>query len=354
MSSFQSKIFQEIEKSYAGKNFIISPLSIYYILSLTANGAKNNTLSEILSILSHQSKEEINNFNKSILSLVNGFQSVNFANGLFTKVPIKDTFVQTGNEYKAKVDLLKDANQINQWCREATHEKIPQIINSIGPNDLMVLINGIYFKGDWRSPFNEENTKKDNFLNFGKQPNQVDFMKSSGIVVYFENNEVQAVTLNYMQDFMEALIILPKNESDINNYIKNFSSEKYQEIIGHQTQKKVDLSLPKFKVDFEAEMKDYLSALGMNQAFTEKADFTDMLNGNEKAFIGRVLHKTFLNVNEEGTEAGAATAMVMCNSWVPPEPAKVMNVNHPFLFIVRNGNLPSGHDMLFISKIEYL
>ena len=352
MTSVQNKIFQEIAKSYAGKNFIVSPLSIYYILSLAANGAKNSTLSGILSVLSHQSKEEVNNFNKSILSVANGFQSVNFANGLFTKVPTKDTFVQIGNEYKAKVDLLKDAEQINQWCREATHEKIPQIINSIGPNDLMVLINGIYFKGAWRSPFKEANTKKDNFLNFGKQPNQVDFMKSSGIVVYFENNEVQAVTLNYMQDFMEALIILPKNESDINDYIKNFSSEKYQEIIEHPTPKKVDLSLPKFKVDFEAEMKDYLSALGMNQAFTENADFTDMLN--EKAFIGRVLHKTFLNVNEKGTEAGAATAMVMSNAWAPPEPPKVMNVNHPFLFIVRTGDLPSGHDMLFISKIEYL
>ena len=352
MSSFQISSFKEIAKSYSGKNLIVSPLSIYYILSLVANGAKDNTLFEMLKALFHQSKEEMNNVNKSITSLIQGFKSVFFANGIFTKVLTENNFLQIAKEYTAKVDLLKDAPQINSWCKEATHDKIPQIIDSISPNDLMVLINAIYFKGDWMEPFEEKDTKNDTFLNHGKEPKQVDFMKTSKIIKYKETDEAQLVSLRYVKDFMEALIILPKNNTGLDEFMNNLTEEKYIEIIKNMGPKKVNLSLPKFEVKFEAELKQFLIALGMNQAFSEEADFTDMIK--EKAFIGRVLHKTFLNVNEKGTEAGAATGVLMSNAWCPPETPKDMNVNHPFLFIVRTEDLPSGHDILFISKIEEL
>ena len=351
MNSFQFNIFQEINKSSIGKNMMISPISIYHILSLTANGAKNKTLSEMLTALCNKNKQEINENNKSISSAIGKFHTVEFANAVFTKVKTEKTFKDAIKEYKAKVDRLQDANQVNKWCSDATHKKIPKIIDVITPNDLIVLINAIYFNGTWMNPFQKEKNTKNDFMNFNKEPKNVEFMNIKEPFPYFENEEYQAISLKYNKDSLSAIIILPQKESDINNFIQNFTYEKYNFIIKNAFQKKVALSLPKFEINFEAEIKPNLMSLGMNNAFNDNADFSDMYKGS-KIYIGRVIHKTYIKVDEKGTKAAAATAVVMRMKGISIDP--VMNVNHPFLFIIRADNLPAGHDILFISKVECL
>ena len=352
MNAFQFKIFQEINKSNKGKNIMVSPLSIYHILSLTTNGAENKTLKEMLQTLCHENKAEMNKENKAVSSVIEKFKSIEMANAVFTRFKPESSFLDMIKEYKAKLDLLKDVEQVNKWCSDATHKKIPEIIDSLSENDLMVLINAIYFKGVWLKIFEKEKTYLKTFMNFNEKPIETYFMNITEKFDYFENDDIQAISLNYHDDNMKAFIILPKKE-EINLYIKNLTTEKYTEILKSLENKKVIFSLPKFEIEFGAELKPNFISLGMIEAFTDSADFSSMKKENNIK-IGRIIHKTFIKVDEEGTEAAAATAVVMRMKCIRPMNDPIMNVDHPFLFIIRADNLPQGHDILFISKVESL
>ena len=352
--NFQIKIFQEINKSNMGKNIMVSPLSIYHILSLTANGAANNTLVEMVQALSEKNLNELNQNNKLISLSISKFKSIELANAVFTRFKPLENFLKMIGEYKAQLDELKDANQVNKWCSDATHNKIPKIIDKINQNDKMVLINAIYFKGIWQQTFDKNLTKIDTFMNLNKQPKKVSFMNNTKKYDYFEDANIQAISLNYQKDNLKALIILPKKKTDINNYIKNFTSEKYHIIIKELINKKVILSLPKFEINFSSELSSNFQSLGMKEAFTKNADFSAMKKEKD-IFISQIIHKTFIKVDEKGTEAAAATAVVMrCMGALPQDPIPIMKVDHPFLFIIGNNDLPQGNDMIFISKIESL
>ena len=351
MNSFQFNIFKEITRTNKGKNIMVSPLSIYHILSLTANGAENNTLKEMLKALVHKGKEDMNKNNKLLSSTIEKFNSVELANAVFTKFKPENSFTDIIKEYKAKIDLLKDAAQVNKWCNDATHGKISKILDSLGPNDLMVLINAIYFKGIWKYTFDKNKNTKNAFMNFNKEPKTVEYMNITQTFSYLDNEDVQAVSLKYQKDSLSALIILPKKETDINNYIQAFTFEKYDFILKNSFENKINLILPKFEIKFEDELKPNLISLGMNDAFTDKANFSGM-SKSQRLYIGKVIHKTFIKVDEEGTEAAAVTAVVMRKKCISITPT--MEVNRPFLFIIRGENLSSGHDILFASKVEYL
>ena len=347
---FQLKIFQEINKSNIGKNLMISPLSIYHILSLTTNGAQNQTLEEMVKTLGHENKDEMNNENKLVSSSVGKLQSIEMANAVFTKFKPEDQFTSMIKVYKSTIDILKDVEQVNKWCSEATHNKIQNILDKLTPNDLMVLINAIYFKGIWKKTFDKNKTYQNNFNNFNKTPIMKDFMNITDNFDYFENDNIQSISLNYTKDNLKALIILPRND-DINTYINNFSSENYIDIIKNLNNQKVNLSLPMFEINFSARLEQNFINLGMVIPFSDSADFSGMTR-EHKLKIGRIIHKTFIKVDEEGTEAAAATVVVMTKRCFIPTLA--MNVDHPFLFIIRSDDLPPEHDILFASKIESL
>ena len=347
---FQLKIFQEINKSNIGKNLMISPLSIYHILSLTTNGAQNQTLEEMVKTLGHENKDEMNNENKLVSSSFGKLQSIEMANAVFTKFKPEDQFTSMIKVYKSTIDILKDVEQVNKWCSEATHNKIQNILDKLTPNDLMVLINAIYFKGIWKKTFDKNKTYQNNFNNFNKTPIMKDFMNITDNFDYFENDNIQSISLNYTKDNLKALIILPRND-DINTYINNFSSENYIDIIKNLNNQKVNLSLPKFEINFSARLEQNFINLGMVLPFNDSADFSGMTR-EHKLKIGRIIHKTFIKVDEEGTEAAAATVVVMTKRCFIPTLA--MNVDHPFLFIIRSDDLPPEHDILFASKIESL
>ncbi len=334
---------------------MVSSLSIYNILSLTTNGAANNkTLVEMLQALSEKNLIELNENNKKISSSISKLKSIELANAVFTRFKPLENFLKIIGEYKAKLDELKNAEQINKWCSDATHQKITKIIDKITGSDKMVLINAIYFKGIWQQPFDKEQTKLDTFLNFNKQPKKVYYMNSKKKYYYFENANIQAISLNYSQDNLRALIILPKKKTDINNYINNFSSEKYDTITSQLVNKTVILSLPKFEINFDVELSKIFQSLGMKEAFSGNADFSSMKKEKDIK-ISRIIHKTFIKVDEKGTEAAAVTAVVMrCMCVLPTEPDPIMKIDHPFLFIISSNDLPHGNDIIFISKVESL
>ena len=351
--SFQSALFKKMNKGKIGENLIISPLSIFQVLSLTANGARGDTLSEMLELLQSNSIEELNKINYEIISVIKEFTTVDIANAVMTTFDPLKNFTFIAEKYTAPVEPLVSAKQVNNWCSEKTHGKINKIIDKLDPDTVMILLNAVYFKGAWLEQFEKYSTQKLPFYNLGSEEKEVDTMNQISHFRYYEDKKIQAVELDYQDDYMSALIILPSKETDINNYISNLNDD-YKKIVEGLNFVKVNLKLPKFELNFSEELNQILVDLGMYNAFSpEDADFSG-LREEKDLFISKVIHKTYLKINEEGTEAAAVTAVIMTNGMAPGRQEVIydMTVNRPFLFLLRNSRLPEGHDLLFMSKIE--
>ena len=165
-SSFQMSFFKEINKNYKNENVIVSPLSVYQILGLTANGAKGKTLKEMISTLGNKDLEELNKINENILKMTKNFTTVEIANAVMTRYPPKKTFIAASSRYGATVEILRSVAQVNEWCNEKTHgKKIQKILDQLTPTTLMVLLNAVYFKGKWYEKFDEKDTRNETFYN---------------------------------------------------------------------------------------------------------------------------------------------------------------------------------------------
>ena len=353
--SFQSKLFSRMNKKKIGENLIISPLSIFQALSLTANGAKKDTLSEMLGLLEASSLDELNQMNYKILSIIKKFKTIDIANAVMSKFTPLANFAEVAENYSALVEPLKSVEQVNNWCSKKTHGKIKNILSSLDPSIVMIILNAIYFKDEWSSKFYYEFTEDLPFYNLGNIEKKVKTMSQVEYSSYYEDKKVQAIKLGFSHDDMYAIIILPAEGTDINKYINTLSNsnDEYNKIINGFKSVKVHLELPKFEVHFSENLKQILMNLGMYNAFyPEHADFTGLRKEGE-LYISEVIHKTYLKVDEKGTE-GAAITEVIIQEYLSDEPEKIYNmkVNRPFLFLLKNGKLPAGYDLLFISKIE--
>ena len=169
-SNFQLEIVKGINEQNISKNIMVSPLSIYHILSLTANGAATITLEEMLKTLCHKNKIELNKENSLISSTISKLKSIQMANAIFTKFKPEQVFIKAVEMYKSTIDDLKSKEQVNSWCSKATNGKIPTIIDDIN-GIMMILINAIYFKGVWKKTFDKNLTTKNEFLNLAEGRN---------------------------------------------------------------------------------------------------------------------------------------------------------------------------------------
>ena len=352
--SFQATLFNKINKEKEGENLIISPLSIYQALSLAANGAKGKTLSEMLDTLENESLEELNKINLEIISIINQFSTIDIANAVMTKFTPLENFTKVLEQYLAPIEPLINVEQVNNWCSNKTHGKINKILDQLDPDAYMLILNAVYFKGVWSSKFKKSSTRQLPFYNFGTEEIKIDTMDQIEHFSYYGDKNVQAIRLPFNKDSMSAIIILPSKGTDINKFINGLflSNNEYNKIIEGLKYSKVHLQLPKFEVNFEKELNDILIDLGMYSAFNVDADFSGLRKEGE-LYISKVIHKTYLKVNEEGTEAAAVTIVKVVESAMPEED-KIYNmkVNRPFLFMLKNKRLPEDHDMVFMAKIE--
>ena len=354
--TFQENIFTQINNDKSGKNVIISPLSIYQVLSLLSNGAKESTLSEMLSVLGSTSLDELNDINYKILSKISSFSTIDIANAVMTRFKPLENFCSVADKYLAPMESLESVEQINEWCKEKTHGKIEKIIEQLSPETIMILLNAVYFKGEWINQFDKYFTKKLPFYNLSKNEIKVDTMLQIDHFRYFSNKEIQAIELPFQKDFMSAIIILPSEKIEINSFIKNNLAKKnyLNDIINKLDYAKVHLELPKFEVTFEETLNHVIKKLGMKKIFNSlEADLSGLYN-RKGLFVSKVIHKTYLKVNEEGTEAAAVTLVEVDEASMAGEEEIIheMKVNRPFLFLLKNWELPEGYDMVFMAKIE--
>ena len=355
--SFQFSFFKELNKQFINKNLIISPLSAYQILSLAANGAKKNTLTEMISTLGGKSLEELNKINMKILKEAKKFSTVEIANAIMTKINPNKNFIASGQKYGASIQTLKSVSQVNSWCNAKTHGKIKKILDSLDGNIKMILLNAVYFKGLWSIPFEKSMTMKRPFYNLNDKSKEkkVDRMQIMDSFQYYEDREVQLIRLPYKKDSMSAIIILPNENKNINEFISELNDEKLQSLLKRMGREKVRLQLPKFELEFSSMLNSVLKKLGMNDAFNEiKANLEGI---GKNLYIGEVIQKTYLKVDESGTEAAAVTIVTVKEKGIKIEKRpKIysMIVERPFLFLLANDKLPINNEMLFISKIEKL
>jgi len=222
----------------------------------------------------------------------------------------------------------------------------------------MILLNAVYFKGLWETPFEKSLTMKKPFYNLNDKSKEkkVDRMKIYKHFQYYEDKEVQLVEIPYKKDSMSAIVILPNEKKNINEFISELSDEKLQHLIKKMSREEVRLELPKFEFEFSSQLNSVLNKLGMNEPFNNNiANFKGM---GVRLCIDEVFQKTYLKVDEKGTEAAAIT-IIKTKPGALPGRRRIpkiypMIVDRPFLFLLKNDKLPINNEMLFMSKIEKL
>lgn len=358
---FQYSLFKEINSKRKKDNFIVSPLSLFQVLSLAANGAKDITQEEMLSALEIDDLKTLNSINLEILKSLKSFTTLEMANALMTRIPTTEEFSEISEEYCAPAQLLESAEQVNNWCNEKTHGKIKEIVNELKNDTMMILLNAIYFKAKWYEEFSKSNTKPKDFYNYGNETIKVDTMSGKIYTFYYEDDRVQIVDLFFNgDDWASAVIVLPKESEDINDYINSLNKNKNHLLncvdkIMESREQNVLLELPKFEISGDIALNDILKDLGLVTAFTKSADFTG-INKDIPIKIDEILQKTYLKVYEEGTDAAAASKINYAYEGEDSHWGEIheMKVNRPFLFLIKTNKLPKDNNMLFMAKIEKL
>lgn len=352
LSSFQLNFFQKLNTlTSKNKNIIISPISIFQALSLAANGALDSTRTQIIKSLNNTNINQLNLDNEKILKTISKMKSLQMANAILTKTTPKQNFISKAKTFNSYIDKLTSVEQVNKWVSQKTNNKITNIINSISNIDFLI-INAVYFKNQWSHPFTKSSTKKDNFYVTSTQKISVEMMFTKTKFPYYENKDIQVVNLPYKKDSMSAIIILPKKNIDINKYISNLTDKSLNVIFGNLINSKVSLYLPKFELEYSNKLNSVMEKLGMINAFSNKnANFNEISN-SKNLYIDSILHKTYLKIDEIGTEAAAVTSISNLGSAAMKLNEFEMKVNRPFIFLIRNTSLKSYYQLLFIAKIE--
>ena len=357
--SFQISLFNQLNKKNKNKNVTISPLSIFQALSLATNGAKGETQVELLKLLDNKEMEEINLINSNILSKIKDNSSLEIANAIMSKLTPLPTFIKISKDkYLSDIQPLYNVQQINKWCDTKTHSKIKKIIDKLEPNIFMVILNAVYFKGQWINQFPKDLTTKKSFFNYGSKENEskIETMINTDYFSYYEDSNLQAIELSFRKDSMFALIILPNDHLNINDFIDivDKDNEYIYTIINNLKYVKVHIEIPKFEIEYKESLKKVIMEMGVHLAFNNKADFSNIRAQND-LLIDDIIHKTYLKVNEEGTEAAAITMIEMDEGFIEPiEKEKIykMIINRPFMFLIGNRRLPKNNDIVFLSKVE--
>ncbi len=251
--------------------------------------------------------------------------------------------VLTRQQYGAELGVVDFAGQteaarqeINTWVEKQTADKIKDLL-PIGVLDRMtrlVLTNAIYFKGDWASPFKKEQTHDEDFAVSAAQKVKAPLMHQNGSYPYAEEAGLQALELPYKGNDLSMLVLLPKDVQGLGDLEKTLSADKIAGLRSQLRSRKAEVYLPKFKLEASFSMKNTLEQLGMKVPFTAAADFSGM-DGQRDLYISAVIHKAFVDVNEEGTEAAAATGVAVraMALRVEPPPA-IFRADHPFVFAI--------------------
>lgn len=366
-SAFALDLYGQLRKESG--NLFLSPFSISTALAMTSAGAKGATLDEMNKAL-HLPKDPHQAFGKLLQSINGAGAKRNYqlttANAIWAQkgYPWRAEFKDlTSKSYGAGVietdfGMPEAARQaINAWVEKETKEKIKDLIpaGAVDPLTRMVLTNAIYFKAAWAEQFKKHNTKDQPFTTADGTKVDVPMMTQTETCGYGEftlssGKQGQVLELPYVGRELSMYVFLPREASALGAVEEALTPDSLATWVKGVARSRVQVFLPRFKVEKALGLNAPLQSLGMKAAFSDRtADFSGMQTGQEKLFISAVLHKAFVDVNEEGTEAAAATAVVVgVRSAVPTEP-KTFRADHPFLFLIRENKTGS---ILFLGRVS--
>jgi serpin B len=354
---FALTLFKRLSAVEPAKNVFVSPLSVSFALGMTMNGATGATFTEMRSTLGFGADDltAINAGYRGLLSLESGLDpstTFQIANSVWhrTTLPVSPFFIDAMHQtFDADVKPAPfDATTlaaVNSWVSQKTSGKIPTILEQISPDDVMFLVNAIYFKGSWRDQFDVTKTVSAAFNAVGgaqqvKTMNRVD---GEGKLRYYRSATATVGELAYGNGAFVMTVVVPTG--DVDAFAATLDTASWRALLAPMVEADYAVRLPKFKLEYEQELKDDLQALGMQTPFVPNgADFTAMSSAGKQLFIAFVKHKTFVDVNEAGTEAAAVTAVGIQQTSLPP----CLCVDRPFLFAIRERF--SG-TILFMGKI---
>jgi serpin B len=335
-------------------NLFFSPNSLETALAMTYAGARGQTAAQMSAVLHLPQKgDALHQDLAALISELNGKGKRSFelsvANALWGHkgYAFQPAFLKlVKDNYGAGLEDVDFANEpaaratINGWVEKQTHEKIKDLIPVGILNDLtrLVLTNAIYFKGTWEDQFEKKATRDQPFHISAAEQVNCSLMTRKGKYAYSESDKFQAVQLPYKGRELSMIVLLPRAVDGLPDLERELTAENAAKWLGELKQNDVIVSLPRFKVEAQFSLAPVLQSLGMKDAFSAAdADFSGM-TGNRDLFITAVLHKAFVDVNEEGTEAAAASAVVMGLRGMPPrEPQpKIFRADHPFIFLIRH------------------
>ena len=359
-NEFGFDLFKTINPTRPDSNIFISPLSVSIALGMAVNGANGSTRDEILTMLdlADISEEQINEtYQQLIALLLNNDEQVLFeiANSIWydqnRMVPEQDFLTVNQNYFFADVLNINfsssDAlNTINGWISDKTHGKIENMLDCIPGDAVLYIINALYFYGQWLYTFDKEETEERPFVLLDNSSVECPLMAQKSEFEYYANDMMQMIDLKYANSDYSMTIVLPAYNININTMINDISNDTWNGWIDSLNTDSVTIHLPKFKTEYNRLLNDDLKALGMQEAFDQYADFTRIYPPGSIS-ISRVLHKAFIEVNEEGSKAAAATIIeIKWESAGPMHPE--IYINRPFLLVIREHET---NTILFIGKI---
>ena len=356
--AFYSETVKKDEKS----NVFFSPLSISTAFSIAYEGAKEETASQIQQVFGFE-KDDSKRHQKisDILSRLNhkdDWYNLQVANALWIKegYQIKQDYIETAKKHYSStvenVNFVTDdgVNRINDWTKQKTNNKIQEILEPESTDDmtLMAITNAVYFKGKWGLQFNPDNTHEQPFWIDKNNSVQVPMMKEvAAIYNYAETDHLQALELNYLGGDISMIVLLPKERDGLMTLEQSLDKKEFDSIKEKMTQHPLTVQIPRFDFETEYDLIPPLKRLGLEDAFEKNsANFHGITDA--QMYLDKAIHKAFVNVNEEGTEAAAITALVGRFTSGPPEPVAEFVADHPFMFAMQEKD--TG-EILFIGRL---
>ncbi len=351
------------------QNYMFSPLSIKMALGMTVNGAEGETKAEILNAMEVGDLQAFNAYARKLIETYSKAEVVqlNIANSIWINrtrnfADFLDSYRETIEEfYQGDTFLVNDTNavqQINSWANEKTNGKIPNLIDN--PEFTAFLANAVYFKGRWQQPFSEHATQKEIFTSRDGKQSEMDFMRNTGYFNYFGSDSLQIIELPYSnreehfdeggryesttthEDLSVSMFLLLPKEGRVTDVEQLLTEKQLKPAY-------VSIHLPKFEAAFSTSLNDILNTLGVKKAFdSETAEFVKMFTG-ERMWLTDSIHKTYIKVDETGTEAAAVTGFAGGGTSMPPQPME-FKADHPFTYVIRD-NI-SG-EILFMGEYAF-
>lgn len=338
--------FDMLGEIYEEENILISPLSMMSALSMTANGAENETLLQMEETF-YADRDDLNEYLYAYMSDLpsDDEYKVSLANAIWFKdkegLTIEEDFLQINKDYydaavyKAAFDA-STKDDINNWVNEKTHGMIEELLEENPPDDaIMYLINALSFDAEWENIYNEDGIREDDFNTQNGGTKKVDFMHSEEYG-YIEIPNAIGFSKPYADNKYSFVALLPNEEVEMSDFVASMEGNTLVDGIQNQSDEEVLTAMPKFEFEYDNELAETLKGLGIVDAFDEElADFSSLghsVRGN--IYINRVIHKTKIQVDEKGTKAGAATAVEMFEETAAAIEPKMVNLNRPFFFAI--------------------